>query len=121
MSKNLSQSAIYELITSEFGESNFFTMEELWFRFHEKYIYQSRKDLESIIMNMVKQNKIEVVVNANGKELFHLPKASEQTSEKKLEVNCQTKADSNDGCQTNRKALKEIKDSELNLRHLKPH
>lgn len=120
MSKTLSQTAIYQLILSEFGESNSFTMEELWFRFHEKYVYSSRKELENIISDMIKQRKIEVTTNMFGKELFFLPKNTELPLATNPETNCQTKADSNDGCHPNRKALKEIKENELNLRHLKP-
>lgn len=120
MFKSIPQVAVRELIIKEFGKGNTFTMEELWFRFHEKYIYSSRKELENTILNMTKQNKIEVLTGIDEKELFFLPKDSESTIEKNPEAQRQIKSDSNEGCQQNRKALKEIKENELNLRHLKP-
>lgn len=113
MSKNVSQSAIRSLIIDEFGEGTFFTKEELWFRYHQKYIYSTRKELENLILNMAQHNQLEIKTNQDGKDLISLRLS--------LKSSPNTENGSDESLQADRKALKEIEPNELNLRHLHKH
>ncbi|KAK8860864.1 hypothetical protein M9Y10_012556 [Tritrichomonas musculus] len=121
MSKNVSQSAIRSLIIEEFGEGTFFTKEELWFRYHQKYIYSTRKELENLILNMARQNQVEIKTNQDGKDLISLRLSLKSSTNTHQAGNCNSENGSDESFQADRKALKEIKPNELNLRHLHKH